>query len=1283
MIFFVGLAPARDQAPGVGGEDHGGVVLGERRLEKGRLLYVQLPPNLLHRHEMLLRIAAGLEILVGRRDLASSVAERVRFLEAELMNGRWPIHHQQLDYSGSGYRSDDARRELPPLWFERMPSDSRRTLWIRGFEGAAVSRSIRVRVDGKTLPPTHTVGEARAFSWWLVGVLPEGARKIEILDDPSSFEMVDCLLLAGEDFHPVLWSDQQRALQTWGTEEHRFLDDACSHLPTPRPLPPDRESWRQRAQQDRAALQRALGWEPPLEAAPLQARVHGESRREDHRIQRVSFQSLPGLRVPANLYLPLEKATPCPAVLIPVGHWSVGKADEALQAQAVSLARAGIAALVPETLGQGERTHPQNSHRLAFGLALSGLSARGIMLHELRRGLDYLTEREDIDGSKLGCCGSSAGGMDSWLLAAVDERIQATAPVAFVTGFRELLVHQARQCPCVYLPGVGGSLDESDIIALAAPTPYLLVAATRDPLFPIAGTRRMWNEARPVYELLGADDRYHWFESNDGHKHNQEMRERITGFFRRWLLNEGDGSPVPELKVPRLAADDAALVVFEAGARPATRTLQDLALERAESWRKEREKAPPADRDAARRRILAGLGMDDVERRPGSFEIVETGESVPQGARLERFLSGQQPPLPLHRLELEGSCRGTILVLSSGPRSLVALSGIGRLCNQSGFDAILVDLPGAGELAHADSLAARNGILVGRSRLGQQLSHVLALLGSLPEGEPLFVMGLDATGSVLAELAAVCEPAVRGLLLHQPIESFESLIHQRFAAEVLFPARVLEHFDLPEVRAHQGSLPVIRKRPPRVAIRNLSAALDANAVKRSTDPASPRRRVLLRRVAPQDRTYTGVVLEVILPSGKSFLLWPEEAWAWVTPEGKQRISFSRAEHIVDFRQDLETGTVRYEFRGGPEKCRVQVEVTPDEDSVTIVHQVLNESEHGIRGGTPCLQDRRPGVRNTWTYAQAKRVFLWTERDGFTWSSDTRRADLRRGASRQAYSASYSMFKNAHASTFGRSPDRVSSPLIGYVSDSGQRLVAFVSDHANEVFLGRLDCVHSVNHLFLQPGETGTSRSKIYFLPADFEQLVARVRRDFPELTLPAADLDRQILGGEGRPVLSFEDQQDFQRLRGERVQTEPATRARLTVEGRNAVTHGCTHGQEALLARFEDNGRLLFPELFVLRPEARFFSMDLTLPVLEKRSFTIELQSQGTRIQRTFELFAGCPRRCVVDLQELHALQKARAGDQDSDSTEPAVTVVLLPQTRSSALVQIDGLTVYPSEDGP
>ncbi|MEM1296250.1 MAG: metalloendopeptidase, partial [Verrucomicrobiota bacterium] len=110
------------------------------------------------------------------------------------------------------------------------------------------------------------------------------------------------------------------------------------------------ESLRSWQTERREAFINALGGFP--ERTPLNAKVTGKLDFEGHRIEKLYFESQPGLHVTATLYLPLGEG-PFPAVLHPTGHSASAKSRDLYQEASIVIAKGGCAVLCYDPVGQG------------------------------------------------------------------------------------------------------------------------------------------------------------------------------------------------------------------------------------------------------------------------------------------------------------------------------------------------------------------------------------------------------------------------------------------------------------------------------------------------------------------------------------------------------------------------------------------------------------------------------------------------------------------------------------------------------------------------------------------------------------------------------------------------------------------------------------------------------------------------------------------------------------------------------------------------------------------
>ncbi len=328
-----------------------------------------------------------------------------------------------------------------------------------------------------------------------------------------------------------------------------------------------REDWARRAPELRRQFLDMMGLSPLPARTPLKATVTGEVRTPHYRVEKLHYQSLPGLYVTANLYLPLKAEKKLPAVLYVCGHGAsmVGKVSHGnkvtYQHHGAWLAENGYACLIVDTLQLGELQglhHGTSRFNMWWWPAL-GYTPAGIELWNGMRGIDYLVSRPEVDPERIGVTGRSGGGATSWWVMAADERVKCAVPVA---GIADLTAHVsegypgrlrsgvvAGHCDCMYMNNTY-RWDYSLVMALCAPRPVLLGNTDADQIFPVAGYRRMAAPVRKLYALLGAAEKFDLLETSGPHKDTPELRDGAFRWLNRWL--KGDKGKVEQPTRERL-----------------------------------------------------------------------------------------------------------------------------------------------------------------------------------------------------------------------------------------------------------------------------------------------------------------------------------------------------------------------------------------------------------------------------------------------------------------------------------------------------------------------------------------------------------------------------------------------------------------------------------------------------------------------------------------------------------------------------------------------------------
>ncbi len=590
----------------------------------------------------------------------------------------------------------------------------------------------------------------------------------------------------------------------------------------------------------------ALGGFP--EKTPLNAKTVGTLKRDGYSIEKVIYESRPDHHVTANLYLPEGKG-PFPGVLMPLGHSANGKAADYMQRGAILLAKNGIAALVYDPIGQGERSQlldkvgnpaikgSTNEHTMCgVGALLVGRSTASYRIWDGIRSLDYLASRPEIDGKKLGCTGCSGGGTLTSYLMALDDRIVAAAPSCYLTSLERLFATIGPQDAEQNITGqVAFGMDHADYIFLHAPKPTLVLASTRD-FFDITGTWNTFREAKRIYTLLGVPEKLDIIEADASHGYPKSHREAMARFMCRWLkgedkpITEGDwpiekdatlqctrsGQVLDDLKGKSVFDLNAALAGELAKKRAGKKWTPDEFID--EVGRLVLPETVPVFKATEAGMVAAADNKIAVQKR-----IFSAGADVPVPAlMLHPPKSGQPTALPIHVHD-----QGSAVAATDGPTLKMV---------QAGQWCLTVDLRGYGETAPAvakDGKAPTFGVEFKESFLGFHLNQPLLgqrvadLLGvvnaAAPKEKGAELYGYGSAAPVVLHAAAL-NFRVKAVTIDGGLVSWENVVrtpisHNQLANVV---PGALKVYDLPDLATSIAPRPLTIRNPVDAAGKPLS-----------------------------------------------------------------------------------------------------------------------------------------------------------------------------------------------------------------------------------------------------------------------------------------------------------------------------------------------------------------------------------------------------------------------------------------------------------------------------
>jgi cephalosporin-C deacetylase-like acetyl esterase len=319
------------------------------------------------------------------------------------------------------------------------------------------------------------------------------------------------------------------------------------------------EDWKRQRDQRRRELMEMLGLQPLPKRTPLRAQITGTLERPAYRVEKLVFQSSPGLYVTGNFYVPRDARRPLPTILYLCGHTPHPQgAKTQFQDRAQWFATHGYPVLVLDTLEFAEVEGPHHgTHNLHYWHWLSlGYTPAGVEVWNAIRALDYLETRPEVDMKRIGLTGISGGGAMTWYTAAVDERIAVAAPscATFTHGSQAEHWLAYGQCDCIYYINTY-AWDFPLVGALIAPRPLIILSGQKDTIFPPDGYHAVFQRAKRVYDLYagGSSDRIREVDEDVPHSDSPLLLAEARQWMQRWLKN--DPAPVPLEEKGALAAE--------------------------------------------------------------------------------------------------------------------------------------------------------------------------------------------------------------------------------------------------------------------------------------------------------------------------------------------------------------------------------------------------------------------------------------------------------------------------------------------------------------------------------------------------------------------------------------------------------------------------------------------------------------------------------------------------------------------------------------------------------
>ncbi len=536
-------------------------------------------------------------------------------------------------------------------------------------------------------------------------------------------------------------------------------------------------------------------------------------------IRKLRYEALPGLWIPALLYLPEKISGKVPVHLAVNGHDGAGKAAPYKQIRCANLAKRGVISLNLEWFGMGQLRSPGFGHYAMNQLDLCGTSGIAPFYLALSRALDILLALPEADPARVAVSGLSGGGWQTIFISSLDPRVTLANPVAGYSSFRTRARNFSDLGDSEQTPSdLATVVDYAHLTAMLAPRGALLTYNAKDQCCFATGhaLQPLLDAAEPVFSLFRADAKLRWHNNHVPGTHNFE-RENREVFYR--MLGDTFFPGDTKFDAKEIPADAEVKQAEELNV-PLPRDNLDfnrIALRLAADLPRGSSAMPASPAATGRwRETQRGLlgGVVRAKHYPVAAELADT--TTTNGLTVTSWRLRMADAWTLPAVEFSrGGATGTVLLTGDGGRRALAAEVEKLLAEGKRVVAVDPFYFGESRIAQKDFLFALLVAAVGDRPLGLQASQLTAaarwLSGERKLG-PVKVISIGPRASVFATVAAALEEkAIGSLEVRQPQGSLRELIGQNVGVNQqpeLFCFGLLEQFDVPQLRALVAPRPV-------------------------------------------------------------------------------------------------------------------------------------------------------------------------------------------------------------------------------------------------------------------------------------------------------------------------------------------------------------------------------------------------------------------------------------------------------------------------------------------
>ncbi len=231
---------------------------------------------------------------------------------------------------------------------------------------------------------------------------------------------------------------------------------------------------------------------------PLQDSVRLVQNSDSLQLYHVTYLSVHDKRVPGLLTIPQDARQPLPVIILLHGL-DDRKTVDYIETGNKAFSDSGYAVFRIDIDNHGERKAYDYEFSLTDGFRFSTRDVISQTVFDLRRAIDFLNTRKEIDSARIGYFGISLGGVIGTIFCGVDQRVKV--PVIALAG-GDLHLAFGMKALTDEAKNYFSIIDPINFVGLISPRPLLMINAENDEIIPPITTKLMYKAAGEPKKII-------------------------------------------------------------------------------------------------------------------------------------------------------------------------------------------------------------------------------------------------------------------------------------------------------------------------------------------------------------------------------------------------------------------------------------------------------------------------------------------------------------------------------------------------------------------------------------------------------------------------------------------------------------------------------------------------------------------------------------------------------------------------------------------------------------